>query len=140
MKSIVNIFTGLAPNNFLIPISFTLLFTLKWSDPEAQCLQLESTKLQLSTILLIFLCFVTLLETRSARKLMFNIDELIAETQISCKDADSLISFVWYIPQEFWEASFAKDPSMSKEEVAEVLEILSEYEILALDERKNWCL
>ncbi len=56
------------------------------------------------------------------------INDLIQDTQYSSDDPDR-VTLVWWLPDEFWEVSFAGDPTMTEEGTAEILDLVSEYTV-----------
>jgi len=60
-----------------------------------------------------------------------DLQELVKETQQS-HDVDNKITFVWWIPQEYWEASLASNPNMGAKERADFLSALDAYQIVAV--------
>lgn len=60
-----------------------------------------------------------------------NLDELINETQFLSEDPD-VMRLVWYIPIEYWRVTFEADPSISKKEVEEIIDVLDDYEMFAI--------
>src|SRR5690606_3056840 len=60
-----------------------------------------------------------------------DITKLVQETQ-KVSQSPKQLSFVWWIPQEFWETSFEQNPIMPKEERDEFLKLLKEYTIFAV--------
>lgn len=75
------------------------------------------------------LLFLSLFSTTAfAQNVEINLDDLISETQFMSDDPD-LMRMVWYIPVEYWEATFSNDPSISDDEVKEIIDILDDYEL-----------
>lgn len=60
-----------------------------------------------------------------------DIDALVTETQKSAEPTPGL-NIVWFIPVEFWEVTFAQDPEIDKEGVAELLEALRDNNVIAV--------
>ena len=60
-----------------------------------------------------------------------NVNKLIEETQMMSEDVDDM-TLVWWMPNEFWQISFAQEPSISAEEVRQSLEMLANYTIIML--------
>jgi hypothetical protein len=58
-------------------------------------------------------------------------DALSSEGQRVVSDADSL-HFIWWIPVEFWEATFAQDASVPEADADEILRVLRPYSMLAV--------
>ncbi|WP_286756084.1 hypothetical protein [Roseivirga sp. UBA838] len=66
-----------------------------------------------------------------AQKRAIDINELINETQLMSED-QNLMRLVWYIPLEYWEASFAADESISADELEEMIDIFDDFELIAV--------
>jgi len=64
-----------------------------------------------------------------------NLNDLVDETQISSEDME-LMRLAWWIPLEFWDASFADDPSISDAEINEFKDVLGDYVMIAVLEGK----
>ncbi len=60
-----------------------------------------------------------------------DMQELVKETQ-QIRDVDEKMQLVWWIPQEFWAASFAGNPNVSAESKAQFLGVLQDYQIIAV--------
>ncbi|MDO1501779.1 hypothetical protein Q2T40_16720 [Winogradskyella maritima] len=58
-----------------------------------------------------------------------SLDALTTETQFS-SDSPDLVEFIWWIPNEFWEASFSQDPSISASEAQEIVSLVEDYTIV----------
>jgi len=58
-------------------------------------------------------------------------DALSSQGQRVVSDADSL-HFIWWIPVEFWEATFAQDASVPEADADEILRVLRPYSMLAV--------
>jgi len=80
--------------------------------------------------LLAIVLFVFGLKTYS-QDFRIDLNDLINETQLSSDDMD-LMRLVWWIPTEFWDASFAEDPSMKQSDIDEFKDVLGEYVMLAV--------
>ena len=62
-----------------------------------------------------------------------SVNDLVEETQRSTGDADKL-RLVWWVPVEFWEVSLASDPSMTKEQLTEFIDVLDDYTMIGVIE------
>jgi hypothetical protein len=60
-----------------------------------------------------------------------DLQELVRDTQ-QVRNVDSKMELVWWIPQEFWEASFAGNPNVTAASKAEFLGVLQDYQIVAV--------
>jgi hypothetical protein len=62
-----------------------------------------------------------------------NVNALIEETQMMSEGTDDM-TMVWWIPEEFWQASFDQDPSISAAEAEEFINVLRPYTlVIAVD-------
>jgi hypothetical protein len=64
-----------------------------------------------------------------------NIDALTSETQKMLSDPGR-ITMVWWIPAEFWKATFDRDPSVSKEGAETVIKTFRPYTVLVVVDGK----
>jgi len=72
-------------------------------------------------------------ENSFAQDRKIDTNALILETQRQSKDADK-ISMIWWIPEEFWRASFEQSPNMNATQTEAFLKVLRPYIIIvALD-------
>ena len=60
-----------------------------------------------------------------------NVNKLIEETQLMAEGADDM-TLVWWMPNEFWEVSFAQEPTISAADAQKSLDILKNYTIIML--------
>ena len=82
----------------------------------------------------IAICTVPLLTQLSfCQEHVVNINSLVEDTQISTGEADE-IKLYWWIPVEFWKATFTNDPSMTEKGMEEVVDLLSPYSMFAVVE------
>lgn len=94
---------------------------------------------------LIATAFLTSLAFGIERKPINEVDteELAEETQLIPKSGDDHLTFVWWVPTEFWAATLAADPTVDKEGANQFLSQLEPYMILAgtqadIDEAGNF--
>ncbi len=59
-----------------------------------------------------------------------NVTDLIAETQRLGHVANKM-EFAWWIPTEFWESAVSQDPSVTPEQMEEILDVFRPYSIFA---------
>lgn len=81
----------------------------------------------------IIVCVILMLGLTSlsyAQEHKVNLNALLEETQMMSEGADDL-TIVWWVPVEFWKASFAQDPSVSKTDAENILKALGPYTIIA---------
>ncbi|MFH1338692.1 MAG: hypothetical protein ABIH40_02455 [Candidatus Omnitrophota bacterium] len=64
-----------------------------------------------------------------------DINALTQETQKMSQRAEE-ITFVWWIPNEYWETSFSQDPKTSNAQAGEVLKVLRPYTVLLVVDGK----
>ncbi len=58
-----------------------------------------------------------------------DLTQLIQETQ-KVAQSDRQISFVWWMPQVFWENNFEQNPGMTEGQKEDILKRLKEYSIV----------
>ena len=81
------------------------------------------------TLITVFLTLlVSFLSTKTARAQdnHIDVDALTAQTQKMLTDADR-ITMVWWIPDEYWQASFAQNPAITKAQMQSFTKALSPY-------------
>ncbi len=84
----------------------------------------------LAGLILLLLCLsVQAAERLPIDKVDSNI--LTQETQKS-DGADNAMDLVWWIPVEFWEAALSGNPAITPQQVAEVVETLRPYSVIAV--------
>jgi hypothetical protein len=88
-------------------------------------------RLTISKNLLIFVFSLLAYSSTFAQDTTINLDELINETQHMSEDPD-VMRLVWYIPIEYWKATFEGDPTISQKEVEEIIDVLDDYEMFAM--------
>lgn len=60
-------------------------------------------------------------------------DQLIVDTQISPKGlTDDHTAVVWWVPQEFWDSTFARDPSIGEKDKAAMRDALKGVSLLGI--------
>jgi len=59
-----------------------------------------------------------------------DLNELMNETQIMSDDPNRM-AMVWWIPPEFWHASMGDDPTVSRSDVDQIVDTLSDYTVIA---------
>lgn len=60
-----------------------------------------------------------------------NVNALIQETQ-QISDAPNEITMVWWLPEQFWEASLSQDPDITPAQIEDFLVIVRPYTIIAV--------
>jgi len=83
-----------------------------------------------STLLIVF---IISLYTNSifAQGGQINLNKLIEETQKLSEGANEM-TIVWWIPEEFWIASFSQDTSITKTQIEEFLKILRPFTVVVV--------
>jgi len=64
-----------------------------------------------------------------------DLNVLIQETQKMSQKADEM-TFVWWIPEEFWQVSFAEDPTATEAQSEEFIKVLQPYTLIAVVDGK----
>ena len=59
-------------------------------------------------------------------------DKLIEDTQFSASCGDDHMNFLWWIPCEFWQATFMKDKTLSESDKKQILNTFSPYSLLLI--------
>ena len=92
---------------------------------------------------LVFVLAAVLFLSFSNKSLVFaegeaqKLNSLIQETQKK-SERPGEVSFVWWIPQEYWQLSFAQNPTITPEQSEKVLSVFRPYTIVAVvDGRTN---
>ncbi len=68
-----------------------------------------------------------------AQEVKIDLEALTNETQKMASDPDKM-TLIWWIPEEYWLASFSQDPSISDAQAEELVSVLRPYTlILAVD-------
>ncbi len=60
-----------------------------------------------------------------------DINALIQETQ-KRSDKPGEMTFVWWIPEEYWQASFSQNPNMTPDQIEEFLKVFRPYTLIAV--------
>jgi hypothetical protein len=82
----------------------------------------------LLAVLFLFLGRVGLASAQDPRQ---ELNSLIQDTQKKSDRAGEM-SFVWWIPQEYWQLSFAQNPSVTLEQSEKVLAVFKPYTVVAV--------
>ncbi len=87
------------------------------------------------TVILVLSFFIMIsiayaLEKKSINKV--DTDQIIADTQVSAPCGDSHFNLVWWIPSEFWQATYANDKTTSESEKEKIISVLKPYSLLAV--------
>lgn len=87
-----------------------------------------------SVFMVVFLLFGWM-ATGLAQENIVDINALTQETQKMSQKADEM-TFVWWIPEEFWGASFAQDPNTTVAQAEEFIKILRPYTVIVVVDGK----
>ena len=82
------------------------------------------------TILLLTVSLVMSAQRKTSSQI--DTDDLTGELQVAAKSGDNHLNIVWWIPFEFWEATFSQDASVTDSEVIELLETMKKYSFLGI--------
>lgn len=83
------------------------------------------------TIFLVFALFFLVGFSQEKDLKNVSIDALLSETQYS-NDTSEMIEFVWWLPREFWAASYAQDPTSSKEDFEALNSMFGDFELFGI--------
>lgn len=64
-----------------------------------------------------------------------NINALVQETKKTVQKADEM-TLVWWIPEEFWNVTFAQDPTVTKAQAEEFIKVLRPYTLIVIVDGK----
>ncbi len=84
---------------------------------------------------LLLICSLTISFSCFGQQHEINLDNLIQETQKTNGEADDM-RIIWWIPTEFWVASFQQEKSMSQEQKDEFINLLKPYSLFAVVDGK----
>lgn len=76
------------------------------------------------------LCLPAAQQTARAGDVTVSLRDLIRETQLSTPDPAALAT-VWWLPNEYWEAALASDPTAPPELAKKVVEVVGSYTMIA---------
>lgn len=83
----------------------------------------------------VFVCLALILVLAAgllfAQETQIDLNGLIQETQ-KRSDKPGEMSFVWWIPQEYWQASFSQNPNMTAAQIDEFLGVFRPYTLVAV--------
>lgn len=82
-------------------------------------------------IVLLLLMFTIASWSQVQKNDQVNMDLFLSETQFSSNDSD-IINLIWWIPSEYWEATFKEDKSISEKELAEMIDVMKAYNVLGI--------
>ncbi len=93
--------------------------------------------MKLRTVLLVLLVYVFIsaipgLAVERKKIAAIDTDKLTTDTQVSASCGDDHLNLAWWIPNEFWEATFANDHSTSDADKKQILNTMRPYSILAI--------
>jgi hypothetical protein len=87
-----------------------------------------------SLLIVVFLLFGWLAIGLSEENIV-DINALTQETQKMSQKADE-ITLVWWIPEEYWQVSFARDPNMTVAQAEEFIKVLRPYTVIVVVDGK----
>lgn len=70
-------------------------------------------------------------QTATAQEHKIDINQLIEESQINTGESGE-IKMNWWIPNEFWIATFQNEPSLSQSDIDEFMKVLEPYSLFAV--------
>lgn len=82
-------------------------------------------------LILIIMSFVYFIPVQSYGQENIDLEALVQETQKVSKSQDKM-TMVWWIPEQFWQASMAQNPAINKAHINQFLETIHPYTIIAV--------
>lgn len=70
-----------------------------------------------------------------AQESKIDLNMLIQETQKMSQETDEM-TLIWWIPEEYWQVSFAQDPTTTEAQTEEFLKVLRPYTLIAVVDGK----
>ena len=70
-----------------------------------------------------------------AQSSQVDVNSLTSETQKMAPEVDKM-TMVWWVPNEFWQASLSQDPTITKTQVEQFIKILSPYSLFVVVDGK----
>ena len=90
-------------------------------------------KLRTGKIFIVVLLFLGSINSSFAQDIKVDINALIQETQKTSQSVEEL-TLIWWIPEEFWRASFEQNPNMTAAQIEEFVKVLRPYTmVVAVD-------
>ncbi|MEW5948796.1 MAG: hypothetical protein AB1711_05215 [Thermodesulfobacteriota bacterium] len=89
---------------------------------------------QASVFMAVFLLFGWM-ATGQAQENKVDLNALIQETQRMSQKADEM-ALAWWIPEEFWQVSFARNPNMTMAQAEEFMKVLRPYTVIVVMDGK----
>jgi hypothetical protein len=86
-------------------------------------------------VVALILCGYIGVGTTFAQEIKADVSALTSETQKMSQRTDEMTT-VWWIPEEFWRASFAQAPMLAETQVEEFLKVLRPYTLIAVIDGK----
>ncbi|MFA5785319.1 MAG: hypothetical protein WC962_10615, partial [Phycisphaerae bacterium] len=90
----------------------------------------KQPRVKLWSRLLISMCLLLLVAPSFAEE-QIDLQAMMQETQKMSQAADE-ITLVWWLPEQFWQASLAQDPTVTPEQKEQLLSTLRPYVMLAV--------
>ena len=100
-----------------------------------ESISVKSKCLRWASVLVMVLLLCGWMGTSLAQEAEIDLNALTQETQKMWQKADEL-TFVWWIPEEYWQVSFAQDRSVSEAQAEEFINILRPYTLIAVIDGK----
>jgi len=89
---------------------------------------MKTTRTQ-SSVVIVSLCMFIFAGQSHAQKL--NLQSLIKETQQTSSEPNTL-TLIWWIPEQFWQASLGQDPTLTAPQIDQFLKTLRPYTVVAI--------
>jgi len=83
-----------------------------------------------TVIFFIALLIVGNMSLTFAQDINVDINKLTQEAQKMSQSSDEM-TMVWWIPKEFWAASFSQDPNMTEAQTEKILKVFHPYILIA---------
>jgi len=82
-------------------------------------------------LFLFFLVFSLTIWSQVRKNSDVDINLLMNETQLTTNDPD-MVNLIWWIPKEYWEIAFSEDPTITENQIGEMMQIMSDYNVCAI--------
>lgn len=83
----------------------------------------KSRSLRLASVFVAVLLLCGWVRIGLAQESKVSLNAVVAETQKMSDKVDEM-TLVWWIPEEFWQISFAQDPTATEAQVEELVKLL----------------
>lgn len=95
----------------------------------SKSISVKSTSLRLVSVFAAVLLLCGWVRTGLAQESEVSLNAVLAETQKMSDEVDEM-TLVWWAPEEFWQISFAQDPTVTEAEAEEFVEVLRPYTLI----------